>query len=54
VSDVRVYRWISALSKGPGFLVLLALGWTLEWIDERYWSVLVSHPETPDSLKEVS
>ena len=54
MSDVRVYRWISTLSKGPGFLVLFALGWALEWIDERYWSVLLSHLEADDSTTEVS
>jgi hypothetical protein len=54
VSDVRVYRWISSLSKGPGILVHLALGWTLEWIDERYWSVLVSRDDAPEPTKEVS
>lgn len=50
MSDVRVYRWISAFSKGPSFLVLLARGWTLEWIDERYWSVLVSRPEPTEAI----
>ena len=51
MSDVRVYRWVSALSKGPGWLVLLAHGWTLEWIDERYWSVLMFRRETESSME---
>ena len=46
VGDVRLFRWASALSRSPGLLVLLALGWTIEWIDERYWSVLMSRPDT--------
>ena len=54
MSDVRVYRWVSALSQAPGWLVLLALGWTLEWIDERYWSVLMSREDGSRSSTEVS
>jgi len=45
MSDVRVYRRVSGLSNGPGWLVLLAMGWTIEAVDERYWSVLMSREE---------
>ena len=51
VGDVRLYRWASSLSRSPGFLVLVALGWTIEAVDERYHSVLLSRPET--SMTEV-
>ena len=46
IGDVRVFRWASALSGSPGWLILLALGWTIEAVDERYWSVLMSRPAT--------
>lgn len=45
VGDVRVFRRTSALSGPPGWLVLLALGWTIEAVDERYFSVLMSRAE---------
>jgi hypothetical protein len=37
------YRYASATThKGsPGWLVMLALGWKIENVDERYWSVLM-------------
>ena len=54
MSDVRVYQRVSTYSKGPGFLVLLALGWTLEWIDERYFGVLLSRDETTESTTRAS
>lgn len=54
VGDVRLFRWASSLSRSPGLLVLLALGWTIEAVDERYHSVLLSRPETPDSMMEVT
>ena len=54
VGDVRVFRWASSLTRSPGWLVLLALGWSIEAIDERYYSVLLSRAETPDSMTEVS
>jgi hypothetical protein len=41
VGDVRLFRWASSLSRSPGLLVLLALGWTIEAVDDRYWSVLL-------------
>ena len=51
IGDVRVFRRASSLSSSPGWLVLLALGWTLEWIDERYWSVLMSREESEHALE---
>ena len=54
VGDVRIFRWASSLSRSPGLLVLLALGWTIEAVDERYYSVLLSRTETADSITEVS
>jgi hypothetical protein len=53
IGDVRMFRWASSLSRSPGLLVLLALGWTIETVDERYHSVLLSRPETPNSTTEV-
>jgi len=54
VGDVRLFRWASLLSRSPGLLVLLALGWTIEAVDERYHSVLLSRAEMLDPAKEVS
>ena len=54
VGDVRVFRRASVLSGSPGWLVLLALGWTIEAIDERYYSVLMSRDEPAESATEVS
>ncbi|MEO8586766.1 MAG: hypothetical protein ABI584_11440 [Acidobacteriota bacterium] len=48
MSEVRIYRRISSYSKCPGWLVLLALGWRIEAIDERYFSVLLSRAERPE------
>jgi hypothetical protein len=42
-----VFRRASSLSSSPGRLVLLALGWTIEAVDDRYWSVLMSRDESP-------
>ena len=53
VGDVRLFQWASSLSRSPGFLVLLALGWTIEAVDERYQSVLLSRAETPNSTTEM-
>jgi hypothetical protein len=53
VGDVRVFRRSSSLSRSPGWLVLLALGWTIEAIDERYYSVLMSRAERAQSTTEV-
>jgi hypothetical protein len=53
IGDVRVFRRSSSLSCSPGWLVLLALGWTIEEIDERYSSVLMSRAERPKSTTEV-
>jgi hypothetical protein len=47
IGDVRVFRRASSLSRSPGWLVLLALGWTIEAVDDRYWSVLMSRDESP-------
>jgi hypothetical protein len=54
IGDVRVFRRASALSRSPGWLVLLALGWTIEAVDERYYSVLLSRAEQAQSTTEVS
>ena len=54
IGDIRLFRRASALSRSPGWLVLLALGWTIEAIDERYYSVLMSRVERPQSTTEVS
>ena len=51
MSDVLLYRWVNSLSTGPGFLVFLARGWSLEWIDERFWSVLIRRSETQSVLR---
>lgn len=47
VGEARIFRWAYGRSSpgSPGWLVLLALGWTVEAVDERYWSVLMSRPE---------
>jgi hypothetical protein len=47
IGDVRVFRQASSLSGSPAWLVLLALGWTIEAVDDRYWSVLMSRDESP-------
>jgi hypothetical protein len=54
IGDVRVFRRSSALSRSPGWLVLLALGWTIEAVDERYFSILMSRAEQAQSTTEVS
>jgi hypothetical protein len=52
IGDVRVFRRASDLSRPPGWLVLLALGWTIEAVDDRYWSVLMSREERVSNSKE--
>lgn len=52
IGDVRVFRRASALSGSPGWLVLLALGWTIEAIDERYFSVLMSREDVEGTEKD--
>ncbi len=48
--EVRLYRWASSFSGSPSWLVLLALGWRFETVDERYGNVLMSRPESgPDA-----
>jgi hypothetical protein len=47
IGDVRVFRRASSLSRSPGWPVLLALAWTIEAIDDRYWSVLMNRDEPP-------
>jgi hypothetical protein len=43
VGEVRFFR--SAGVRGsPGLLVLLAFGWVIEAVDDRYGSVLLSLP----------
>jgi hypothetical protein len=54
IGDTRLFRRASALSRSPGWLVLLALGWTIEAVDERYYSVLLSRAEQVQSKTEVS
>ena len=54
IGGVRVFRRTSSLSGSPGWLVLLALGWTIEAVDERYFSVLLSRAERAQSTTEVS
>ena len=51
VGDTRLFRWSSSLSRSPG--LVLALGWTIETVDERYYSVLLSRDERPQSATEV-
>lgn len=43
---VHEYRYASATTRvdSPSWLVLLAKGWTIEHVDERYWSVLMRSP----------
>ena len=53
IGDVRVFRRASSLSSSPGWLVLLALGWTIEAVDDRYWSVLMSRDESPRTQSSV-
>jgi hypothetical protein len=53
VGDTRVFRRSSSLSRSPGWLVLLALGWTIEAVDDRYWSVLMSREESPRTQSSV-
>jgi hypothetical protein len=53
IGDVRLFRRASALSRSPGWLVLLALGWTIEAVDDRYWSVLMSREESPRTQSSV-
>jgi len=53
VGDTRLFRWSSSLSRSPGLVVLLALGWTIETVDERYYSVLLSRDERSQSATEV-
>ena len=51
VGETRLFRratWVS-LPGSPGWLVLLALGWTIEAVDERYWSVLMSHDDSVEA-----
>jgi len=54
VGSARIFRWTSSLLGYPRMLVLLARGWEIEAVGERYYSVLLSRPETPDSITEVS
>jgi hypothetical protein len=53
VGDTRLFRWASSLSRSPGLLVLLALGWTIEAVDERYYSVLLNRDECSQPATEV-
>lgn len=45
----QLFIWV----QGNSFLVFLARGWTIEAVDERYWSVLMSR-EAPDRSREDS
>jgi hypothetical protein len=42
VGCARTFLWSSFLLGYPHMLVLLARGWTIEGVDERYGSVLMS------------
>ena len=41
VLKLLLFLWDSSLRGFPGCLVLLALGWTTEWVDEHYRSALI-------------
>jgi hypothetical protein len=49
--EVRLLMWTHGASRPdlrlPGLLVLLALGWAIEAMDDRYGSVLMSLPVCP-------
>lgn len=44
-SDIRLFLWTHGSARPdlglPGLLVLLALGWAIEAIDHRYYSLLL-------------
>lgn len=42
IGDARRFLWANGLSSFPDWLFILALGWTIEWVDERYGSALMS------------
>jgi hypothetical protein len=46
VDEVRLYRWATS----GEWLVLLALGWRIEFIDERYGTILMSCVESQKSF----
>lgn len=46
----QLFIWV----RGDSFLVFLALGWKLEAVDERYWSVLLSRDPPASAASEVS
>ena len=48
IGETRVYRWAWGAAR-PGLVVLLALGWTIEAVDDRYGSVLMSQVEGRDA-----
>ena len=43
---VRLFRWVG-VGSSPGLLVLLAFGWVIEAVDDRYGSILLSFPVCP-------
>ena len=46
VNAGRLYRWCSGLGgEYPRLILLLALGWRIEDVDDRYASVLMSHED---------
>lgn len=54
VGEARLFRWAHgrSLPGSPGWLVLLALGWTVEAVDDRYGSVLMCRSEiVPSPMK---
>jgi hypothetical protein len=48
--EVRLFMWTHGVSRRdlrlPGLLVLLTLGWSIEAVDDRYGSVLMSREES--------
>ncbi len=45
ISDVRLFLWTHGTARPdlglPGLLVLLALGWSIDFVDDRYGSLLM-------------
>ena len=49
VDEVRLYRWATDFE----WVVLLAIGWKIDAIDERYGSVLMSRVESQGSFAPI-
>lgn len=56
--EVRLFMWTHGTSRPdlglPSLLVLLALGWVIEAIDDRYGSFLVGRSEANPQEGEVT